>query len=61
MTSQEAGSSQSSRRAAGGESMSLLKDVGASVPTPTVITGADRNAGNANGGANSKAGIFPLY
>lgn len=55
MTSQEAGSSQSSRRAAGGESMSLLKDVGASVPTPTVITGADRNAGNANGGANSKA------
>ncbi|KAG0307815.1 hypothetical protein BGZ97_000277 [Linnemannia gamsii] len=58
MASQEAGSSQSnsaSRRAAGGESMSLLKDVGASVPTPTVVPAAVRNAGNADGGANSKA------
>lgn len=57
MASQEAGSSQSSRKTAGGESMSLLKDVGASVPTPTVNPAADRNAGNADGGANSKASI----
>ncbi|KAF9127405.1 hypothetical protein BGX30_014804 [Mortierella sp. GBA39] len=55
MASQETGSSQSSRRTAGGDSMSLLKDVGASVPTPTIIPAADRNAGNADGGANSKA------
>ncbi|KAF8944703.1 hypothetical protein BGZ47_003893 [Haplosporangium gracile] len=55
MASQEAGSSQSSRRTAGGESMSLLKDVGASAPIPTMIPAADRNAGNADGGANSKA------
>ncbi|KAK3838529.1 MAG: hypothetical protein JOS17DRAFT_295194 [Linnemannia elongata] len=57
MASQETGSSQSSRRTAGGDSMSLLKDVGASVPTPTVIPAADRTAGNADGGANSKASI----
>lgn len=64
MASQEAGSSQSnsaSRRAAGGESMSLLKDVGASVPTPTVVPAAVRNAGNADGGANSKVSVFPLF
>lgn len=64
MASQEAGSSQSnsaSRRAAGGEFMSLLKDVGASAPMPTIIPAADRNARNADGGANSKASIYPLF
>ncbi|KAK3843658.1 MAG: hypothetical protein J3R72DRAFT_489529 [Linnemannia gamsii] len=61
LASQEAGSSQAnsvSRRTGGGESSSLLRDVGASIIAPTVATATDRNAGNPDGGANSKASIL---
>ncbi|KAF9910789.1 hypothetical protein EC991_005506 [Linnemannia zychae] len=59
MASQEVGLSQASsaRRNGGGESLSLLKDVGASIAAPTVAPASGRNTGNPDGGANAKASI----
>ncbi|KAF9130363.1 hypothetical protein BGW39_003157 [Mortierella sp. 14UC] len=59
MASQEAGSSlaSSARRTGGGEALSLLRDVGASIITPTAAPASDRSVGNPGGGANAKASV----